>query len=399
MENPLPDTRVIQPGGTIGVFGGGQLGRMLAEAARPLGYRTHVFSDQPDCPAGQVADELTTGDLNDEAALRRFIESVDVVTLEFENVPTAALELSAQSVPARPAAPVLHITQDRLREKRFLTGAGVECPPFAEVTDDSSLAAAVEQIGTPAVLKTAADGYDGKGQAVVHSPAEAAEAWNRLGRKRSIFEGFVDYQCEFSVIVARSPSGEVSTYGPIRNDHANHILDVSVLPDPSVDAIGTEARAKATHVAERLGSVGVLCVEFFFHNDGRLLANEIAPRTHNSGHLTIEGCETSQFEQQVRAVCGLPLGPTTMRAPAAAMANLLGDAWQGGEPDWDAVRSNPNAQLHLYGKANARPGRKMAHITATGESPAEARARVLAARDAACRRVAAGMGSSHQNES
>ena len=375
-------TRPLPPGSTIGVFGGGQLGRMLAQAARGMGYRTHVFAPEPNCPAAQVADEHTSSEYTDREAVERFARAVDVVTIEFENVPTDAVELAAQFVPTRPSAHVLRITQDRLREKRFLVDAGIPCAPFAEVATDDQLQQALREVGTPAVLKTTGQGYDGKGQVKIAVADEADEAWNSLGRRPAVWEAFVDYRCELSVIVARSPRGEVATFGPILNHHAQHILDVSILPAEELTPVADKARRIAVHAGERLAATGMLCVEFFLTRDSHLLVNEIAPRTHNSGHLTIEACRTSQFHQQVLAICGQPLGPTHLVAPAAAMANLLGDMWTNGEPLWKNVRDNLDLQLHLYGKAEPKPGRKMGHLTALAGSVADAERAVREARSA-----------------
>jgi len=353
------------------MLGGGQLGRMTALAAAQLGYRVHLFSPRADCPASQVCDIRTVADYYDAEAIARFAQAVDVVTLEFENVPAIATQLASQYAPMRPSADVLQTTQNRLREKRFLEAAGIACTPFASVSTPAELAAAVDRVGTPAVLKTCDSGYDGKGQAVVRSADQADAAWNRLDQLPAIYEGWVEYQRELSLLVARSPSGEIAFHGPIANDHVDHILDVAMFPLAELEPLWDEVRDVGRTIVERLELVGICCVEFFLTGNGRLLVNEIAPRPHNSGHLTIEACRTSQFEQQVRAVCGLPLGSTELVSPAA-MANLLGDLWQTDEPNWQAALTEGDVRLHLYGKTEARPGRKMGHLTVLADSAPKA---------------------------
>ena len=375
----------ILPGATLGILGSGQLGRMFAQAAAQLGYRVHVYSPDADSPAGQVADQQTVAAYDDIGALTAFAESVDVVTLEFENISTTAADTIAQHVPVRPSGNVLHLTQNRLREKRFLEETGVACAPFAEVNSAEQLAAALEQVGLPAVLKTSDSGYDGKGQAMVHSAAEATDAWASMANQPAVLEGFVDFERELSVLVARSPScacslsGEMAVQGPIANDHVNHILDVSMFPLDELEPHAEAAQAIARQIATALDLVGIACIEFFLTKDGKLVVNEIAPRPHNSGHLTIEASATSQFEQQVRAICGLPLGSTEV-VSAAAMVNLLGDLWQNGEPRWEAVLADPNVRLHLYGKAEARPGRKMGHLTVLSTTAQKAAELAISAR-------------------
>jgi len=376
----------ILPGATLGVLGSGQLGRMLALAARAMGYRVHVFSPGADTPTGQVADHEHSAPYEHLAAVRAFARKVDVVTFEFENVPAKTAETAAAEVPVRPAGSVLHVTQNRLREKTFLAEAGFPVAPFRRVRDEAELAAAVAAVGTPAVLKSAGWGYDGKGQAKVASAAEATAAWRGLtvtGREaeEAILEAFVDFELEVSVVAARGLDGAFVHWGAIANDHVDHILDVSVAPAPVAPSIAQRAVEIARGVCEALEVVGVLCVEMFVTRGGELLVNELAPRPHNSGHLTIEAAATSQFEQQARAVCGLPLGSTELVRPAA-MANLLGDLWQGGEPDWPAALAVPGVKLHLYGKQDPRPGRKMGHLTALAATPEAARDRVLTARRA-----------------
>jgi len=371
----------VLPGATIGVLGSGQLGRMFAIAARRMGYRVHTFSPDDDTPTGQVADWETTASYDDLDAIRKFAQSVNVVTFEFENIPTPTVERAAEYVAVRPGGHVLYHTQHRLREKTFLSQAGFPVVPYRAVRSLEELNAALVELGAPAVLKTAGFGYDGKGQAKIHSPAEAAAAWTALGTDEAVLEAFVDFQSEASVVAARSVEGHLADYGVIGNTHRNHILDVSVAPADLPVEVGREAVRIARAVLEALNVVGVLCVEFFVTRDGQLLINELAPRPHNSGHLTFDANVTSQFEQQLRAICGLPLGSTELLRPAA-MANLLGDLWSAGEPNWSAACSHPDVKLHLYGKEQARAGRKMGHLTALATDPHLAVEAVLSARRA-----------------
>jgi 5-(carboxyamino)imidazole ribonucleotide synthase len=373
--------RVIPPGSILGVLGSGQLGRMFAIAARRMGYRVHTLSPDYDTPTGQVADREVRAAYDDLDAVRDFARGVDVVTFEFENVSAAATEAAAEHAPVRPAGAVLHTTQHRLREKGFLAGAGFPVTPFAAVRSLGDLRAALAALGTPAVLKTAGWGYDGKGQVRIAAPGEAEAAWGSLGGQEAILEAFVDFDREVSVVAARGLDGSFAHFGVIENRHHRHILDVSTAPAAVPPGVEREAVAVARGILEGLGVVGVLCVEMFLTRDGRLLVNELAPRPHNSGHLTFDACVTSQFEQQLRAICGLPLGSTELLRPAA-MANLLGDLWSEGEPDWEAACRFPDVKLHLYGKAEARPGRKMGHLTALASTVEEARERVTAARAA-----------------
>jgi 5-(carboxyamino)imidazole ribonucleotide synthase len=357
---------------------------MFAIAARRMGYRVHTLSPDDDTPTGQVADREIKAAYDDLDAVRDFARGVAVVTFEFENVSAAAAEAAAKHAPVRPAGTVLHTTQNRLREKGFLRRAGFPVAPFAAVRSAEELEQAVREIGTPAVLKTAGWGYDGKGQAKIATPGEAAAAWSALGTDEAVLEAFVDFEREVSVIAARGLDGSCACFGVLANDHRNHILDVSVAPAPVPPAVERDAVEIARGILEALEVVGVLCVEMFLTRDGRLLVNELAPRPHNSGHLTFDACVTSQFEQQLRAICGLPLGGTGLLRPAA-MANLLGDLWRDGEPDWAAACAFPEVKLHLYGKAAPRPGRKMGHLTALAGSPEEARQLVLQAREALMR--------------
>ncbi len=373
--------QLILPGATIGVLGSGQLGRMLAIAARRMGYRVQTFSPEKDTPTGQVADVEVCASYDDLDAVRAFAQSVDVVTFEFENVSSAATQAAADYAPVRPAGSVLHTTQHRLREKTFLARAGVPVTPFWPVRSLDDLHAGLKKLGVPAVLKTAGFGYDGKGQALIASPAQAEAAFHALGGQEALLEAFVDFEREVSVIAARGLDGAFAHYGVIENTHRQHILDVSLAPADLPAETELQAIEIARGILEALDVVGVLCVEFFLTRAGALLVNELAPRPHNSGHLTVDACLTSQFEQQLRAVCGLPLGSTELLRPAA-MANLLGDLWQEGQPDWAAACAFPAVKLHLYGKQIPRPGRKMGHLTALADTPTEAARLARAARAA-----------------
>ncbi|HKB13821.1 MAG TPA: 5-(carboxyamino)imidazole ribonucleotide synthase [Vicinamibacterales bacterium] len=372
---------IIGPGSTVGILGGGQLGRMFAMAARRLGYRVHTLAPDDDTPTGQIADVEVNASYDDVDAVRRFARSVDVVTFEFENVSAAAAAAAEEVAIVRPNGRSLAIAQHRIREKTFLSGLGVPVTPFAPVRTADDLAIAARTVTFPAVLKTASFGYDGKGQVAVAAADALPAAWDALGRSESILEAFVDLEREISVIGARGVKGEWSYFGPIENLHACHILDVSVAPADVAAAIASQAVEATRAVMEALDYIGILCVEFFVARDGRLIANELAPRPHNSGHLTFDACRTSQFEQQLRAICGLPLGSPEMLQPAA-MANLLGDVWDGGEPDWAAALAFPDVKLHLYGKSSPRPGRKMGHLTALARASLDAKTHVVAARDA-----------------
>jgi 5-(carboxyamino)imidazole ribonucleotide synthase len=373
--------RPILPGAVIGVLGSGQLGRMFAIAARRMGYRVHTYSPDSETPTGQVADVEVTAPYEDLDAIRRFAREVSVVTFEFENVPATAAEVAAEEVPVRPAGRVLHTTQQRVREKTFLEKAGFPVTPFVPVASFEELQLAITQLGCPAVLKTAGYGYDGKGQYRLASPSDAAAAWKHAGGQLAILEAFVDFEREISVVASRGLDGAIAHWGAIENRHRRHILDVSVAPARIEERVGREAVRLAEGLLEELDVVGVLCVEFFLTRHGNVLVNELAPRPHNSGHLTFDASVTSQFEQQLRAVCGLPLGSTELLRPAA-MANLLGDLWRDGEPDWAAACRSPRVKLHLYGKLEPRPGRKMGHLTALASTVEEAERLVLAAREA-----------------
>lgn len=371
----------ILPGAVIGVLGSGQLGRMFAIAARQLGYRVHVYSPDTDTPAGQVGDVEVAAPYEDLGRVAEFARGTAVVTFEFENVPSATSRAAAEHAPVRPDGNILHITQQRLREKEFLSANGFPVAPYRPIRSLGDLSRALAELGAPVVLKTAEFGYDGKGQRKVLSPDEAFGAYQALGAAEGVAEAWVPFEKEISVVAARGADGQARAFPVFENAHANHILDVTTAPADIPVSLAREAETLALRVCEALGLVGLLTVEMFVTREGRLLVNELAPRTHNSGHLTIDACETSQFEQQLRAVCGLPLGSTRLRQPAA-MANLLGDLWieAGGRPNWEAALAVPGVRLHLYGKASARAGRKMGHLTATAADPATARAMVLEAR-------------------
>ncbi len=350
----------IAPGGTIGILGGGQLGRMAAMAAARLGYRCHILAPEADSPAADVAAVWTRADYSDEGALGRFADAVDVVTLEFENVPVATAEFLARLRPVRPSAAVLRVTQDRLAEKDFVRGLGIPVTEYARVESTADLALARERLGH-GVLKTVRMGYDGKGQMRVDADTDLDAAFSRLGQPVLIHEAWVEFALELSVITARSPDGAVASYVPVENRHRDHILDVTIAPAAVPADVAAQAVAMAERIARALALEGLLAVELFLTRDGRLLVNELAPRPHNSGHWTIDACAVSQFEQQVRAVCGLPLGDPT-RLADAEMRNLIGD-----EVDrWPQLLAEPGARLHLYGKREARPGRKMGHVTRLG---------------------------------
>ncbi len=348
----------LDPGSTIGILGDGQLGRMIALAAAKLGYRCHTFADTPDSPAAQVCAASTLADYRDTAALDRFAAAVDVVTLEFENVPEESVRYLAGRVPVRPGPSVLAVAQDRMLEKNFLNGIGIATAPYAHVTDLPSLEAAVARIGRPAVLKTAKFGYDGKGQVTIGPDTDLAAAFAETKTDHAVLEGWVDYALEISVIVGRGLDGAMAAYVPVENRHVNHILDTTIAPAGIAPGIAARAGEIARKAAEALKVIGLLAVEMFVTLDGEVLVNEIAPRPHNSGHWTIDACDVSQFQQLVRAICGLPLG-STERHSDAEMKNLIGDEVL----QWPALLAEPGARLHLYGKTAIRPGRKMGHVT------------------------------------
>lgn len=349
---------MIPPGSTLGIVGGGQLGRMMALAAARLGYKVHVFTPDEDSPASQVALQTTVADYTDKEALAAFAQSVNAITFEFENVPPESLELLERTKPVAPSASVLKVCRNRVREKTFVNAHGIPTAPFRHVTSLAELKTAAMAVGLPAILKTNELGYDGKGQITLRTGNDLRVVWESFGAQDAILEGFVDFRMEISVIAARGGSGETRAYVPVQNIHKDHILDATLAPAPIEAALAEKAEAIAIKIARALHLQGLITVEMFVTKDDRLLVNELAPRPHNSGHWTLDACITSQFEQIVRAVCGLPLGDTA-RLCDAEMKNLIGDEAK----DWQKILKDPRAKLHLYGKKEARPGRKMGHVT------------------------------------
>ncbi len=350
--------RPLAPGGTIGILGGGQLGRMIAVAAAQLGYRTHILAPDRESVAAQTASSLTRADYHNKVVLADFAAQCDIVTYEFENIAVAPVEWLAERVPVYPPPKSLAVAQDRVREKRFVEDVGGRPARWQAVNSRDELDAALAAIGTPAVLKTTRFGYDGKGQARINDTAEADAAWEAIGGP-AILEAFVTFTHEFSILLVRGIDGTITSYPPPWNEHRDAILHRSSVPaPPEIARQWTEAAALTGRIADALGHVGVLTCEYFAGADGPVF-NEMAPRVHNSGHWTIEGAETSQFANHVRAICGLPLGDTALTAPAIVMENLIGDEWQ----RWSELVAAPRTHLHLYGKGEARPGRKMGHVT------------------------------------
>lgn len=352
---------VIEPGATIGILGGGQLGRMTVLAATAFGYRCHVYCPIEDSPAKQVTSLATTADYDDKLALDRFAQSVDVVTFEFENVPGDTAEFLAERKPVRPGPNALRIAQDRIKEKDFLRSIGVGTAPYQAVASEEELHRAVAAIGPRAILKTVRMGYDGKGQVGVRGDSDLAAIWRGFGSSDGILEGFVEFACEISVIIARGETGKTTTYAPVENQHVNHILDTTIAPARVPPEIAMRAEAIARHIAEKLDLIGLLAVEMFVTHQGEVLVNELAPRPHNSGHWTTDACYTSQFEQLVRAICGLPLGSPEHHSDAV-MKNLIGADIE----KWREAVNDPLQKIHLYGKDEALPGRKMGHVTKLG---------------------------------
>jgi 5-(carboxyamino)imidazole ribonucleotide synthase len=359
---------MILPGNTLGVLGGGQLGRMFAQAAQSLGYRVHVYEPQRDCPAGAVANREFNAAYTDEAALAEFARSCAAVTYEFENIPVEPLWKIEKLTQLLPRWEVLEVCQNRLREKTWLKRNGFPHVPFAEVEIGGDLVAAIRRVGRPCVVKTADFGYDGKGQLKVTDDESMAEAARQFAGQRAVVERYIDFKCELSVVVARSRGGAVRVFPVAENIHTRHILDFSIVPARVSEAIKREAESLGRAIAERLDVVGLIAIELFLADDGRLLVNEMAPRPHNSGHYSMDACVTSQFEQHVRAICGLPLGAVDLISPAV-MVNILGDAWRGvgtavvEAPAWTALLKDAGTKLHLYGKKEPRAGRKMGHFT------------------------------------
>lgn len=363
---------MVLPEATLGVLGGGQLGRMFTVAARTMGYRVIVLDPDAASPAAELANEHICAAFDDRAALEKLGRACAAITTEFENVPAESLNFLAQFCPVRPSAKAVAIAQNRIREKTFLRDSGFETAPFAEINSRAEIEAALKKIGTPALLKISQFGYDGKGQATVHNLADAIAAFEQMGSKPCVLEQRLNLQTEISVVVARSTDGKTVAYPAAENTHVGGILDLSVVPAQVSNKLAQQATRDARAVADKLDYCGVMAVEFFVVENERLLINEIAPRPHNSGHYTMDACLTSQFEQQVRAMCGLPLGDARLLSPVA-MVNILGDAWRvDAPPPWDAVLNEPHAKLHLYGKREARAGRKMGHFTCIGDSVHEA---------------------------
>jgi 5-(carboxyamino)imidazole ribonucleotide synthase len=363
---------MIAPGKTIGVLGGGQLGRMLAQAAERLGYRVHIYEPADDSPAGEVSAREINAPYTDREQLARFVRECDVVTYEFENIPVEPLWDVEKFANLQPHWNVLEVCQNRMREKNWLRKNGFPHVPFTEVEAGDDLAAGIRRIGTPCVVKTADFGYDGKGQIKVTDAASANAAVTSFAKQRAVVEKYIDFKCELSVVVARTATGEMRTFPISENIHTKHILDFSIAPARIPDTVRVEVENLGRAIAAKLNLVGLLAVEIFLTDRGEILVNELAPRPHNSGHYTLDACVTSQFEQHVRAVCGLPLGDVSLTAPAV-MVNILGDAWKWqdgkvvGEPNWAALLEAPRVKLHLYGKREPRPGRKMGHFTVCAE--------------------------------
>lgn len=378
---------MILPGKTIGVLGGGQLGRMLAHAAEQLGYRVHIYEPAEDSPAGEVAAREFNAPYTDVDQLKAFAKSCDVVTYEFENIPVEPLWSIEKKVQLYPHWNILEVCQNRMREKTWLRKNGFPHVPFTEVEAGDDLAAGIRRISTPCVVKTADFGYDGKGQMKVTDDESSAKAVAAFTKQRAVVEKYIDFKCELSVIVARTAKGAMRTFPVAENIHTKHILDFSIVPARIPETVRVEAENLGQAIAEKIGLVGLLAIELFLTDRGEILVNELAPRPHNSGHYTLDACMTSQFEQHVRAVCGLPLGDVSMTAPAV-MVNILGDAWKWrdgkvlAEPHWDVILSEPRAKLHLYGKREPRAGRKMGHFTVCADKIEDAleRARALKAK-------------------
>ncbi|MEM1222811.1 MAG: 5-(carboxyamino)imidazole ribonucleotide synthase [Verrucomicrobiota bacterium] len=364
---------MIPPGSTIGVLGGGQLGRMLILAGREMGYRFHVFEPKGPCAAGMVADLEINAHYNDETALEEFAAGVDIITLEFENIPIEVVNRLSKLKPLMPGSKALHVCQHRQREKDFLEANKLPCAPFKYADSPDSLKTAVKAIGFPCVIKTAAFGYDGKGQIRLNSETEAdyEAIWEdfRLA-SRVVVEKWIHHAGEFSVVCARNAAGELNTFPVAENIHINHILHASIVPARMSQEVKEHAKSLAREVAKLLDVVGLIAVEFFLDDQGSLIINEMAPRPHNSGHFSIDGCVTSQFDQHLRAVCGLPFGSTELLRPTV-MVNLLGEVWKDGPPDWSQLLADPNVKLHLYDKGEPKPGRKMGHFNLLGDKVEE----------------------------
>jgi 5-(carboxyamino)imidazole ribonucleotide synthase len=361
---------MIQPGAQLGILGGGQLGRMFTIAARTMGYEVVVLDPDPYSPAAAMADTHLCADYDDAASLDYLARHCAAVTTEFENVPASSLDSIAQQVPVRPASNAIRIARDRILEKRAIRDFGLATAAYHVIETESDLAGALDSVTLPGILKTATLGYDGKGQVSVDTPAELAPAFDELQRASCVLEQRIDLKCEISVVLARGIDGSIETFPVAENRHRDGILDISIVPATVAPEVAGQAVEMARTLAEQLQYVGVLAVEFFVDQQDRLRINEIAPRPHNSGHFTLDACLTDQFQQQVRTLCGYRPGTTELASPAV-MVNLLGDLWQNGEPRWQALLQEPGVFLHLYGKHEARPGRKMGHFTCVGQSVAQ----------------------------
>ena len=361
---------MILPGKTLGMLGGGQLGRMFVMAAHAMGYHVIVLDPDPDSPAGRIADEHIHASYSDHWALEQLSKNCDAITTEFENIPADTLKKLEQSIPVRPSSTAVEIAQNRIAEKTFLADNGFETARFFPIYEKDDLDFALTQIGNTAILKVASFGYDGKGQAIVNNLEEAIAAFESMGSVPCVLEEKVNLQTEVSVVLARGSDGIITCYPVGENHHVNGILEYTAVPSSLSKRVTEQAINESSQFAEKLDYCGVLAVEFFYTSEDRLLINEVAPRPHNSGHYTIDACKTSQFEQQVRMLCGLPAGSVDLLSPVV-MFNILGDVWVNGEPDWAQLLSNPNVKLHLYGKREAREGRKMGHFTCLGSSTSE----------------------------
>lgn len=360
------------PGASIGIVGGGQLGRMLAAEARRMGYRVGVFDPDPESPAALLADRHWCFGFSEQKALAEFADASDIITYEFENVPAESLTFLEARRPVSPSPEILRICQDRLQEKAFLVRQNCPVAPFYPVLRSEDLSEALRVVGAPALLKTARLGYDGKGQAEILTPSNGEDAWRQLGGVPAVLEKKVGLEAELSAIVGRSATGSVAVFPIPRNFHRDGIFDYSIVPSGLSEEIEDAAKEIAVRIASALRLVGVLAVEFFLAEGGRLLVNELAPRPHNSGHFSLEGCVTSQFEQQLRAIAGLPLGDVSLRGPIL-LRNILGDVWSEGEPDWASLLSLPGLRLHLYGKSRPRTKRKMGHYAVVASAIEDAR--------------------------
>ena len=384
LESPL------NPGSTIGIIGGGQLGRMLAIAARQMDYKTVVLDPDSNCPAGQVADRVIRSEYSDLKASSELAALADVVTYEFENVDADSVSSAEKHKPVRPSSTVLRTTQNRLHEKKALLEAGIPVANFRKVDSLKDLEDAASVLGYPMVLKTATEGYDGKGQSIIHGEHDLAISYDQLNARNVelIVEQFVSFKAEVSTICARTADGMTATFDPSENIHRNHILDMSIVPARIDESVAGKARIVATNIAEKLDVIGLIAVEMFVTQENDILVNELAPRPHNSGHYTMDGCDTSQFEQLVRVLAGMPITLPKLHSPTV-MVNLLGEIWEdtGGNPDWQRALEMPGVSLHLYGKSAARVGRKMGHINVVAETVEEALYIAAEARERAWRRA------------